>query len=60
MSYAVFQGEIITKTAKIYEQNLKEPLQFQPNLAQSTLKWRGLKLLQVNGHALSQSENITK
>ena len=29
--------------------------QFQPNLAQSILRWRGFKILQMKGHALSQS-----
>ena len=38
-----------------------EPLgQFQPNLAQSILGWRGFKFVQMNGHALFQGEIITK
>ena len=38
-----------------------EPLsQFQPNLAQSILGWRGFKLVQMKGPALFQGEIITK
>ena len=38
-----------------------EPLgQFQPNLAQSILGWRGFKFVQMKGPALFQGEIITK
>ena len=38
-----------------------EPLgQFQPNLAQSILGWRGFKFIQMKGPALFQVEIITK
>ena len=38
-----------------------EPLgQFQPNLAQSILGWRGFKFIQMKGPALFQGEIITK
>ena len=38
-----------------------EPLgQFQPNLAQSILGWRGFKFVQIKGHALLQREIIVK
>ena len=38
-----------------------EPLgQFQPNLAQSILGWRGFKFVQMKGRALFQGEIITK
>ena len=38
-----------------------EPLgQFQPNLAQSILGWRGLKFVQMKGPAFFQGEIITK
>ena len=38
-----------------------EPLgQFQPNLAQSILGWRGFKFVQMKGTALFQGEIITK
>ena len=47
---ALFQGERITKLQKyinkIKKSSSQEPLnQFQPNLAQSSLGWRGLKLV---------------
>ena len=38
-----------------------EPLgQFQPNLTQSILWWRGFKFLQMKGPVLFQGETITK
>ena len=38
-----------------------EPLgQFQPNLAQNILGWRGFKFVQMKGHAIFQGEIITK
>ena len=38
-----------------------EPLgKFQSNLAQSILKWRGFKFVQMNGHALIHKEVVTK
>ena len=33
---------------------------FQPNLVQSILGWRGLKFIQMKGHAFFQGEIITK
>ena len=49
---ALFQGEIITKLRKYIDKFLKssspEPLsQFQPNLAQIILGWRGFKVVQM-------------
>ena len=60
-----FQGEMITKKTKIHWQNLKkiseEPKdQFQPNLAQSILKCREFKFVQIKGQAIFQGEIITK
>ena len=50
---------------KIHWRNLnksasQEPLQFQSNLAQSILGWRGFKFHQMKGPALFQGEIITK
>ena len=62
---ALFQGQIITKLWKYIDEIKKssspEPLgQFQPNLAQSILGWRGFKFVQLKGPALFQGEIITK
>ena len=39
----------------------KKPLgQFQPNLAQNILRWRGFKFVKMKGHALVQEEIIWK
>ena len=62
---ALFQGKIIMKWWKYIDENKKssspEPLgQFQPNLAQSILGWRGFKFVQMKGPALFQGEIITK
>ena len=62
---ALLQGEIITKYRKYIDKIKKssspEPLgQFQPNLAQSNLGWRGFKFVQMTGPALFQGEIITK
>ena len=52
--------------AKKQWRNLKNLLfknqigQFQPNLAQSILMWRGFKFVQMKGHALFQEEIIIK
>ena len=34
--------------------------QFQPNLAESIIGWRGFKFIQMKGHALFQGEIITR
>ena len=39
----------------------QEPLgQFQPNLAQSIIRWRKFKFVQMEDHTFSQGEIITK
>ena len=44
-----------------FSSSSQEPLgQFQPNLAQSILGWRGFKFVQMKGHTLSQGEIIAK
>ena len=44
-----------------FSSSSSEPLgQFQPNLAQSILGWRGFKFVQMKGPALFQGEIITK
>ena len=62
---AFFQGEIIMKEQKYIDEIKKssppEPLvEFQPNLAQSILGWRGFKFIQMKDPALFQGEIITK
>ena len=45
----------------LFSTSSQEPLgQFQPNLAQSILGWRGFKFVQMKGHALFQGERIAK
>ena len=49
--HALSQGEIITKSQKYISEiqnfSSEEPLgQFQPDLAQSIIEWRELKILQ--------------
>ena len=49
------------KIAKIKKSSSTETLsQFQPNLAQCIIGWRGFRFVQIKGHALSQKEIITK
>ena len=60
-----FQGEIIKKYWKYIDEfeqsSTPESLsQFQPNLAQSILGWRGFKFFQMKGFALFQGEIIMK
>ena len=44
-----------------FSSSVQEPLgQFQPNLAQSILGWRGFKFVKMKGHTLSQGEIIAK
>ena len=62
---ALFKGEIIREQRKYIDKIKKssspEPLgQFQPNLAQSILGWRGFKFVQMKGPALFQGEIIKK
>ena len=60
-----FQGDIITKWRKNIDEIKKSsspgPLsQFQANLAQSILGWRGFNFFQIKVPALFQGEKITK
>ena len=44
-----------------FSSSSQEPLgQFQQNLAQSILGWRGFKFVQMKGHTISQGEIIAK
>ena len=61
--HGLLQGEIIAKMQNYIENISKsfspDPLgQFQPNMAQSILGFRGFMFVQMTGHALIQGEII--
>ena len=54
-------SEIVNFYSKYIKTSSPEPLgQFEPNLAQSILGWRGFKFVQMKGHTLFQWVIIAK
>lgn len=56
--YALFRGGDNYEIAKYIDQILKSSPElqghFQPNLIRTILEWRGIKVIQMKGHAFFQ------